>query len=512
MTLAQLFPEGAPPEAEPPNPVQVWPSPKNPMGVARVMLEELTEDDEVLIRRWRGQWMRYLGPHWSEAEELAVRKQIYARLEDAQYEEFNAKTGQFIKKPWNPNRSKVADVLEAMAAIVLLEQNVEAPSWLDTGAPATGVIPCANGLVDVNTQQLDAATPRYFGTVCVPFDYDPEAPEPVEWLKFLRTLWPPVPGESRTGYVDADEVLALQEWFGYVLSGRQNLQKMLLMVGPKRCGKGTIARVLTALVGAANVGAPTLASLATNFGLQPLLGRSLAIVGDARLQTQGQEAVVERLLSISGEDEITVDRKNREAWTGRIPARFMILSNELPRFGDASGAIASRFVILTFKESFLGREDIELGDRLAEELPGILRWALAGLVRLNRQRRITEPESSVESATALADLVSPISAFLREVCVTGPEETVQVAALYREYGEWCRENGRGVSSVQKLSSDLRTVIPTLSDYRPKVNGQTLPRHYRGLSISPEWTHRARNDEDLSVVGFMRGRGFGRTDG
>jgi putative DNA primase/helicase len=57
--------------------------------------------------------------------------------------------------------------------------------------------------------------------------------------------------------------------------------------------------------------------------------------------------VVERLLSITGEDTLTIDRKYREPWTGRLPTRFMILTNELPRFSDSSGALASRFVVST---------------------------------------------------------------------------------------------------------------------------------------------------------------------
>ena len=48
--------------------------------------------------------------------------------------------------------------------------------------------------------------------------------------------------------------------------------------------------------------------------------------------------------------------------------RFTILTNELPRLTDASGAIASRFVILKLTESFLGREDKELDVKLADEL------------------------------------------------------------------------------------------------------------------------------------------------
>ena len=41
-----------------------------------------------------------------------------------------------------------------------------------------------------------------------------------------------------------------------------------------------------------------------------------------------------------------MDRKYRDDWTGKLPTRFTILTNELPHRWDSSGAIASRFLVL----------------------------------------------------------------------------------------------------------------------------------------------------------------------
>jgi len=80
--------------------------------------------------------------------------------------------------------------------------------------------------------------------------------------------------------------------------------------GPKRAGKGTIARVLAWLVGTGNAVAPTLAGLGMNFGLAPQIGKRVAIISDARLGGRAdQHAIAERRLSITGEDAITIDRK-----------------------------------------------------------------------------------------------------------------------------------------------------------------------------------------------------------
>src|SRR5262249_51902612 len=149
----------------------------------------------------------------------------------------------------------------------------------------------------------------------------------------------------------------LCEWFGYVVSGRTDLHKILLMVGPTRGGKGVIARILSALIGPANCAGPTLSSLGGEFGLAPLIGKALAVISDARFTGKNASVVVERLLSISGEDTLTINRKYRDQWTGKLPCRLHIVSNELPRLGDASTAVVGRIVLLLLSNSWLGKED-----------------------------------------------------------------------------------------------------------------------------------------------------------
>ena len=42
--------------------------------------------------------------------------------------------------------------------------------------------------------------------------------------------------------------------------------------------------------------------------------------------------MVERLLSITVEYALTIDRKMIEPWTGKLPTRLMMLTNELPAY------------------------------------------------------------------------------------------------------------------------------------------------------------------------------------
>lgn len=330
--------------------------------------------DGPTLRRWRGDWYRWSAPrgHYGAAGDEAIDASLFR--------DFG------LKRP--------ADVRDVRAALIaaddVLIDDVQLGSWIGEPAirhDAHDIAACPNGLLHLQSRSLTPATPRFFSTTSLGVAYNPEAPAPARWLAFLRQLWP----------TDDESIAALQEWFGYQLTPDTRQQKIMMLVGPKRSGKGTIMRVLKALLGEDSVAALTLASLGSNFGLWPLIGKTAAIIGDARLGGRSDIAqIVERLLSLSGEDAQTIDRKHREPWTGYLSARMTIVSNELPRFTDASDALSSRMLILELAESFYGREDTGLTDALRGELPGILLWATDGWDRLRQRGRFQQPKASAE--------------------------------------------------------------------------------------------------------------------
>jgi putative DNA primase/helicase len=441
----------------------IFPPPTAPYAVAKQLYESCRDPDGIRnLLAHRGGWQLWRTTHWSEVDATAVRSRVYKALEGAYY---ISKSGDTLE-PWDPTRRKIGDVLEAMAAIGHLSSETDTPAWIDRHilkTPAAQVIAFRNGLLDVDTRDLYPHTAALFNVVSVPFFCQPDAGEPTQWLEFLASIW----GD------DKDSITLLQQWFGYVLSGRLEQQKLLAVIGPSRSGKGTIAWVLTQLLGEGNVGNPTMQSLSTNFGLMPLIGKPLAIVSDARLGSAPSHAVVERLLNITGEDRITIDRKHKSHWTGKLPTRIMILSNELPKFKDASGVIANRFLILEMTKSWLGNEDLELAGKLRRELPSILNWALAGLVSLNKAGRFTVPQSSCDMVVQMQDLASPVSAFVRERCLRAPDAASTRDSLYEAYKAWAEENGHRAMAKSTFGRDLRAVVPELKSSQPRIGGKQV---------------------------------------
>ena len=214
-------------------------------------------------------------------------------------------------------------------------------------------------------------------------------------------------------------------------------------------------------------------------------------VSDARFVGKNSNVVVERLLSISGEDTLTVNRKYREQWTGKLPTRLHVVSNELPRLGDASSAVIGRIVLLILTDPGLAARITASKPSLREELTGILNWALEGLHRLTVQNRntFTHTASAVDAIVTMRDLASPVAAFVREKCELGRDESgkdyeISRDDLYSAYRLWCEANGHPRPTKEILGRDLKAAFPSIRDTRPREE-EARPRSYAGIRLCPD---------------------------
>lgn len=452
--------------------------PRDPMPSARAFVERAyTVGSVPALRHQGGVFYAYASAlsAYVEHDEASVRADLYEFLEHArQFADSNGSRPQTLV-PFKPTKSRVENVLDALRAICNLPTSAGAPCWLtpDAGLDPFDVLPCRNGLLYIPTRSLLPATSEFFTLNGLDFPYEADAPEPERWLQFLFELWPQ----------DEESRATLQEWIGYLLTPRTHFQKIAMLVGPKRSGKGTIARVTRRLLGERNVCGPTLAGLGDPFGLSVLIGKSAAIIADARISGRTDSAVItERLLSISGEDSLSIPRKFLPDWTGKLSTRFLILTNELPRIEDASGAMASRFIVLTLSESFYGREDHALFERFIPELPGILNWALEGYDRLYARGRFIQPQTAEALIQEFEDLGSPIGAFIRERCEVGAGYEVQQQQLFEAWKKWSEESGRERSgTVQTFGRNLRAAVPWIVASQPRVLGARV-RYYEGIRL------------------------------
>jgi len=375
----------------------------------------------------------------------------------------------------------IGNIALAIGSKTLLSGTVEPPVWLieNPPFPATDVLPTLNALVHLPSYVEDKPgaivkpTPDFFCPYALDYGFNPKAPEIDTLEKFLSSVWPS----------DGESYFALQEWFGYLLTLDKSQHKMAMLIGPPRSGRGTICRLTKKLIGPNNVANPTLSGLATPFGAECLIGKPVAIIGDARQSNRSDWAVaLERILGITGDDSMTIARKHKADWTGDLTTRLILVSNELPKFPDQSGAIATRPLVFKFTESFLGREDKDLDAKLQAELPSILLWAIEGWKRLRQRGGFLQPAAGKDLIDQLRDLSSPVGAFVRERCEVKAGNRIARSELFQAWKDWCVDRNRESGSDDAFGRNLRTVCPHLGMTQPRDKAGKKYRAYEGIGL------------------------------
>jgi putative DNA primase/helicase len=451
---------------------QLWPEPANPRQVALRVLAT-SEDEGAPLRYWKTLWFRWLGTHYQRLSTEDVRDHLYDTLADALYTDSRG-----APQPWKPTEPKLNLVIDAMRGLAKVPEATQPPCWINFRQKDVGaVIPCANGLLRISDRKLMAFSDCYFNLFSVPYSFDAEADCP-RWRRFLTEVF----GE------DIESIRLLQDWFYYVLTGRTDLHKMLLWIGPKRGGKGTVARILKALIGPDAYAGLSAESVGRQFGLQGVIHKSLGVFPDEdQVDRTSGKRLVSFIKTVTGEDDVVVDIKLKEPWNGRLPIRFMYQSNQMPVLPDPSGAVLSRLLVMQTRSSFLGKEDSGLEQALSKELPGILNWALDA--QLAHHGRFVQPSSSADLLVEVDTNSNPVREFLLERTKFGPDEMVPTKRLFDEFDFW-RQTNRLTSHGDSRWFG-RSLRPAMLDLAPQFFGRKQhdsepgrPWYYHGVGLLP----------------------------
>ena len=398
------------------------------MNHARTFLDNhYTSEEGYRLVHYADDFYIHVGTHYEIIEEATIRSKVYNFLDKCKK---SGKQGALV--PFNPAPATVSGALDAIKSIVHLANhpNTKPPIWLEdyarTKPEASKLVSLQNGLFHLEDSILIPHSLGFFTQNSLPFEYNKDAKCP-NWIKFLNDAWSE----------DQESIDCLQEIFGYILSNDTTQQKYFSIIGPKRSGKGSINKVLVDLLGQHNTTAPQLEELTDTFGLQSWIGKPLASFTDARPPERNRSAVVSQLLRIVGGDTITVNRKNKEAWSGYLPTRIIMYSNEVMQLNESSGALTGRMIVLKMTKSFYGKEDTQLSTKLRSELSGIFNWALEGLRRrVARGGHFVQPKTGKELLELTEELGNPIGSFISDVLIVDPNSMVAKDDVFACYKRW----------------------------------------------------------------------------
>ena len=310
----------------------------------------------------------------------------------------------------------------------------------------------------------------------LPVAYNPEAPEPRLWLKFVGEL------------LHEEDIPTLQEYMGYCLIPSTIGQKMLLITGKGGEGKSRIGVVMKALLGC-NMNQGSIAKVEKSpFARADLQHLLLMVDDDLKMEALDQTNYLKSI--ITAELPMDLERKGEQSYQGELFARFLAFGNgNLRALHDRSYGFFRRQIILEARERPRDRKDDPyLGFALQEEAEGILLWCIEGLKRLLlNDFRFTQSRRARENLLRSMAQANNITEFLRSEGYIRYDSTARTTskALYDTYRDWCADNAyqphRPVTFWAFLNQNQETyrIRPTHSI---PIGNEKYARGYEGIAL------------------------------
>ena len=280
----------------------------------------------------------------------------------------------------------------------------------------------------------------------LPIRYDPSAPQPVTWLRFLSDLLKP------------EDILTLQEYLGYCLIPTNRGQVMMLLKGNGGEGKSRIGVVMQKLLGS-NLKNGSIAKVERSpFARADLEHELLMVDDDMKLEALQSTHYLKSL--ITAEMPMDLERKGEQSYQGKMYVRFLAFSNgDLESLYDHSDGFYRRQLILSVKKKPPNREDDPfLADKLCGEIEGIFLWCLEGLRRLQSNNfRFTESSQTKANREDARREADNVLLFLRSegYIRLKADSAIPSAALYSIYCLWCSDNAYKPRSARTVSMTLK---------------------------------------------------------
>jgi putative DNA primase/helicase len=303
----------------------------------------------------------------------------------------------------------------------------------------------------------------------VPCNYDPAATCP-QWESFTRWALP-----------DTSRLSLLQEAFGYTLIPGQRYQSFFMFTGIGSNGKSVVLSILQALH-KDSFEAVALANLGSRFSLGTLGRKRLAIDTEAenvthQVLSDGNSALA-ILKAWTGGDPVKIEAKKVQGWSETINAKYFMACNRRPRFADPTKGVWRRLKLLKFESQIDGRQaDGQLPHKLiAQELPGIVNWAIQGLARLVRQNGFTQSDLLMSDLSEYQTDSDSVAQFVVEFLRPAPADSTTAwfdlrpyHAAYKEYCGQIAVPPVGESEFRQRLGMLNVTVGRPSEQDPVQN-------------------------------------------
>jgi putative DNA primase/helicase len=374
-------------------------------------------------------WLIWDGRRWARDETGEVKRRAKDTIRRTALEAYNEKDdtrrsdllSHAARSESEHRRGAMVRLAEAERAVQVLPDHLDRDPMLLT---------VNNGTLDLRTGERLDHDRAHLITKLAPVDHEPDAGCQL-WLTFL----------DRIMAGNTDLIAFLQRAVGYSLTGDTSEQCLFLLYGTGANGKSVFVRTLARLFG----------DYANEASFETFLVRrgggprnDVADLRGARFVSaieaeEGQRLAESLVKSLTGGDRVKARFLYSEHFSFEPTFKLWLAANHRPVIRGTDHAIWRRIRLIPFTVTIPDAEqDKHLGDKLAAEVPGILRWAADGCVAWQRQG-LGVPDAVREATEAYREQSDPVADFIEQCCIVGNDFWGWATQLYVEYDKWCRE-------------------------------------------------------------------------
>ena len=272
------------------------------------------------------------------------------------------------------------------------------------GEPSGDLLPFANGALDLKTGEFSPHTPENWITTHNGIEYTP--PAPGENIRdnapnFHKWL------EHAAGK-DPRKMMRICAALYMIMANRYDWQMFIEATGDGGSGKSTFTHIASLLAGKQNTVSAEMTSLDDAGGRAQVVGSRLIVLADQPKYT-GEGTGIKK---ITGGDPVEINPKYEKRFTAVIRAVVLATNNNPMIFTERAGGVARRRVIFRFDNIVSEAEkDRELPEKIAAEIPVIIRRLLANFTNPEKARALLIEQRDGDEALAIKQQTDPVIEF-----------------------------------------------------------------------------------------------------
>lgn len=356
----------------------------------------------------------------------------------------------------------------------------------------------SNGILNIETEQLEDFAPDKYALNKIPHDYDPDA----ECEQFENYLDEWIPNKRSQRH--------LQELLGTALHPEKLHKKMGILLGPTDAGKSTFLELIRHVLGKDNVEAQGPHSLSGRWGVDKIFDCLLNAADEVR----GSEKLenVEKLKKIADGNETPAEEKGVKTYSFEPTCEHIYGANVTPDADRGDKAFWNRWITIEFPKE-IPEEDQEKGliDDLKKEAPGILNWLIEGYQRFSENgNSFTDPLHWKESKKMWLEWGSALQRFIQQFVEEGSgHDRISKQELFNQIQTFAEEKDLPAPDKQRDVVDEFKKL-TYADYGRFTIDGSRSRGFKNLKIT--YTPEPKREVEESIIQFYDENGYVPDDG